>query len=49
MTKVYVYRNFKNGNKRKIIWATFKLEIDAHIFADKVKANNPTWLVTTSN
>ncbi|MFA5152945.1 MAG: hypothetical protein WC554_10320 [Clostridia bacterium] len=43
---IYVNLNKKlNGqnSKHMIIWASFKLEIDAHNYADKLKKMNPTW------
>jgi hypothetical protein len=48
MTKVYVYFRCKNGKNRKRVWATFLLEIDAHIFEDKLKRENPDWIITCS-
>ena len=50
-TKVMVNRGFrKNGSidRRMIVWATFRLGIDAHIFADKLRKDNSTWIVVSS-
>jgi len=46
MYKIYVNLNKKlNGenSKKMIVWAQFKLQIDANNYAEHLKKSNPTW------
>lgn len=44
MTSVWV----KTQGQRSIRWAAFRLEIDAHNYADKLRAEHPDWSVEVS-
>lgn len=39
----------KNGewSKRRIIWASFHSLMDMNLFYDKLRLENPTWIIET--
>lgn len=37
----------QNGqwSKRRILWASFRCSMDANIFLDQLRKQNPTWVI----